>query len=228
MEKLLEMRKHAAFFDFDGTLIRGDSQAMEMRHILRSGCRRHVNPFLIMRTVGTGILSYFDLVSQLYHNRTYITIYRGMSEQDAVKTGNSIFHTQIRKNFNLQALKLLEDHRDEGALIVIVSASPEHILEPVTAYIKPDFLVCTVLEKDLMKRFTGKPLGHICIGEEKAERVQELAIKFNLDLSSSYAYSDHHADLPFLEAVGRPAAVNPTVKLEKIAREREWPVYRFR
>lgn len=222
------IRKHAAFFDFDGTLIRGDSQAMELRHMLRYGLMPRVNPFLIIRIIGTGILSYFSLLSRLYQNMVYIKIYRGMSLQEASGIGNSIFNSKIRRKFNQQALNMLENHRKEGALIVIVSATPGHILEQVREYIKPDFIVCTDLETDSMNRFTGRPLGRICIGDEKVRRIQYLAKKYNLDLSASYAYSDHHADLPLLEAVGRPAVVNPTVKLEKIAWERRWPVYQFK
>jgi phosphoserine phosphatase len=64
-------------------------------------------------------------------------------------------------------------------------------------------------------------------GEAKADAVRELARREEIDLSASTAYSDAAADLPFLEAVGTPVAVNPDRVLRKIARERRWEVLEF-
>ena len=57
--------------------------------------------------------------------------------------------------------------------------------------------------------------------------MRELAASEALDLSASTAYSDSGSDLPFLEAVGRPVAVNPDKELRRVADERGWPVLRF-
>jgi phosphoserine phosphatase len=72
--------------------------------------------------------------------------------------------------------------------------------------------------------------GHMAFyayGESKATAMRELAERTGLDLSSSSAYSDSATDLPMLEAVGRPVAVNPDRALAKIARERGWEVRNF-
>jgi phosphoserine phosphatase len=58
--------------------------------------------------------------------------------------------------------------------------------------------------------------------------VRDLAAKAARDLTACWAYSDSHTDLPFLEAVGHPVAVNPDRALRRIARERGWPILRFR
>jgi phosphoserine phosphatase len=57
--------------------------------------------------------------------------------------------------------------------------------------------------------------------------VRELAAREGIDLARSTAYSDSHTDLPFLEAVGHPVAVNPDRELRRLAAERGWPVLRF-
>lgn len=76
------------------------------------------------------------------------------------------------------------------------------------------------------QRCTGRPIGEICIGPEK-ERVQhKFAERYGIDLSQSYAYSDHHNDYEFLQAVGHPIVVNPTKKLEVIAKKRDWLILR--
>ncbi len=57
--------------------------------------------------------------------------------------------------------------------------------------------------------------------------LRELAGERGFDLAVSTAYSDSHTDLPFLEAVGNPVAVNPDRELRRIAEERDWPVLAF-
>jgi HAD superfamily hydrolase (TIGR01490 family) len=75
--------------------------------------------------------------------------------------------------------------------------------------------------------YTGR-LERRLLGREKAEALVELAAATRLGLESSTAYSDSHTDLPFLEAVGSPVAVNPDRELRRIAGERGWPVRRYR
>ena len=57
--------------------------------------------------------------------------------------------------------------------------------------------------------------------------IGELAAAEGIDLDASTAYSDSHTDLPFLEAVGHPVAVNPDRRLRRLARERGWPMLEF-
>jgi phosphoserine phosphatase len=64
--------------------------------------------------------------------------------------------------------------------------------------------------------------------EAKAECLREVAAREGLDLAECTAYSDSHTDLPFLEAVGHPVAVNPDRALRRVAVERSWPVLEFR
>ena len=75
--------------------------------------------------------------------------------------------------------------------------------------------------------YTGR-LARRLLGTGKADALVELAAAESLDLAGSTAYSDSHSDLPFLEAVGTPVAVNPDRELKRIAGERGWPVRWFR
>ena len=76
-------------------------------------------------------------------------------------------------------------------------------------------------------RYTGRTLqARHAVG--KAAAVRDLAEREGIDLAASTAYSDSHTDLPFLEAVGHPIAVNPDRQLRRVAAERGWPVLRFR
>jgi phosphoserine phosphatase len=74
--------------------------------------------------------------------------------------------------------------------------------------------------------YTGRSLRALH-GAAKAEALRELASRDAVDLAASTAYSDSHTDLPFLEAVGRPVAVNPDRDLRRTARERGWEILEF-
>jgi len=75
--------------------------------------------------------------------------------------------------------------------------------------------------------YTGRLLSEFCYGPGKVGRVRRLAEEKGYDLRLCYAYSDSRSDLPLLEMVGHPVAVNPDATLRRIARERNWPVVSF-
>ena len=75
-------------------------------------------------------------------------------------------------------------------------------------------------------RYTGQLLRY-AYGPEKATTIRQIAESEHLDLQESWAYSDSATDLPMLEVVGHPVAVNPDRALRRIAQMRGWPVLRF-
>jgi len=76
-------------------------------------------------------------------------------------------------------------------------------------------------------RYTGRPAGPFTYGKGKAEAIRDIAERDGIELSESYAYSDSASDLPMLEAVGHPVAVNPDDELRSVAREKGWRVIHF-
>jgi HAD superfamily hydrolase (TIGR01490 family) len=125
-----------------------------------------------------------------------------------------------------EPLELVRKHRERGEPAYIVSAALQEIVDALAGEMGFDGAVGTVCEV-VDGVYTGRAL-RACHGPAKAAAIRELAAREGLDLSSSTAYSDSHTDLPFLEAVGSPVAVNPDRPLRQIARERQWPVLVFR
>jgi HAD superfamily hydrolase (TIGR01490 family) len=158
----------------------------------------------------------------------YLKTYRGSKEADLIQQAEDLFEEKIRRAFLPRALDLIAAHRSAGDVIVLVSATPHHILVPVETHLNPDFLICTQLETDPFGYCTGRAQGAICIGAEKAKRIRDLAACHNLDLAAAHAYSDHHVDLPMLTAAGYPHAVNPDRRLQNTARKHGWPIHHFR
>jgi HAD superfamily hydrolase (TIGR01490 family) len=125
-----------------------------------------------------------------------------------------------------EALDLIALHKALGRRVYIVSSSPEGVVRPLAESLGVDDVVATRAEV-VDGKFTGK-LEFYCYGDNKAEALRELEREEGIDLSASYAYSDSITDLPMLEAVGNPVAVNPDRELRKIAQQRGWKIRDFR
>ena len=124
-----------------------------------------------------------------------------------------------------EPLRLVERHRERGERVFIVSATLQEIVDAIAGDLGFDGALGTVCEvRD--GRYTGRALRALHAGA-KADCLREVAEREDLDLAECTAYSDSHTDLPFLEAVGYPVAVNPDRELRRIAADRGWPVLQF-
>jgi phosphoserine phosphatase len=125
-----------------------------------------------------------------------------------------------------EALELIRQHREAGRLVLIVSASPEEIVRPLAAYLGADDAIATRARLDDEGRYSGE-LERYCYGPAKVTAITEIAEQRGIDLAASYAYSDSVTDVPMLEAVGHPVAVNPDRALLRVAEARDWEIRRF-
>lgn len=122
------------------------------------------------------------------------------------------------------ARHLLDRHREAGDFVVVLSASPQELVEAVVAAVGAHRGVGTraAVEDD---RYTGRLDGPLCYGVAKLDRL--VADVGPVDLRHAFAYADSASDLPVLLACGRPVAVNPDRGLRAVAEQRDWPVLRF-
>jgi HAD superfamily hydrolase (TIGR01490 family) len=125
-----------------------------------------------------------------------------------------------------EAVELIGMHKAAGRDVVIVSSSGEEVVGPIGAMLGADEVVATRMVVGEDGKYTGE-ISLYAYGPEKAVAIKELAEERGYDLASCYAYSDSVTDVPMLEAVGHPFAVNPDRALRKTANEREWPVLIF-
>jgi HAD superfamily hydrolase (TIGR01490 family) len=124
-----------------------------------------------------------------------------------------------------EAVRLIEQHQAAGRDVIIISSSGTEIVEPIGARLGVDKAIGTQMAVE-----DGKYTGEIVFyayGTGKAEAMEQLARDEGYDLDESYAYSDSYTDLPMLEAVGHPFAVNPDEQLRRVAKERVWPILEF-
>ncbi len=125
-----------------------------------------------------------------------------------------------------EPLRLVDRHRERGERVFIVSAALQEIVDALAAELRFDGALGTTCEVGPDGAYTGRSLRSLH-GEAKADAVRELAARERIDLRASTAYSDSHTDLPFLEAVGNPVAVNPDRDLRAIADARGWRIVQF-
>jgi HAD superfamily hydrolase (TIGR01490 family) len=216
----------AAFFDLDKTVIAKASMVAFGRPLYKEG--------LISRRV---------LVRALYGQLVYM--YMGADEEKLERMRDSVLaltkgweqskvraiveetlHDVVEPIVYDEALDLINEHRSAGRMVFIVSASPEEIVAPLSRYLGVDAYLATRSTIDDQGRYTGTT-DFYCYGPNKAEAIRAVAEEKDIDLFHSYAYSDSATDLPMLECVGYPVAVNPDRELLREAREFGWEVLTF-
>jgi HAD superfamily hydrolase (TIGR01490 family) len=217
-------KKTAAFFDLDKTLLNGESQAMEARYFIEKNRFSPVYGFKILGVVAASFAYKNQWMSPWRYNQIYVSTYKGQQIDWLKEQGTELYGLRIKPALFAGMLAVMEMHRRKSHLIVLISATAEHLLEPVKNDMNADFMIATKLETTYLGICTGKAEGRICVGKQKCRLINQLAKDHGINLQSSYAYSDHHADIPFLSAVGNPVAVNPTRDLKDEAEKNKWKI----
>ncbi|WP_298445394.1 HAD family hydrolase, partial [Ferrimicrobium sp.] len=126
-----------------------------------------------------------------------------------------------------EAMELIDLHHLAGRKVFLVSASPEEVVGPMASFLGVDGFIGSRSRVDEAGKYTGE-LVFYAYGPYKVEAIANLAIAEDIDLACSWAYSDSYTDLPMLEMVGHPVAVNPDRVLTKVAKERGWEILEFK
>lgn len=216
----------AAFFDLDKTVIAKASIAAFGRPFRRGGL---ITRRVVARAVATQLI-YLHLGADERRlariREAMLTLTKGWDRDQVREIVRETLLETIEPIIYAEALDLIETHRRAGDRVYLVSASPEEIVQPLSEMLGADGAICSRAEIDDQGRYTGA-MAFYAYGETKAEAIRELAERTGLDLDRSYAYSDSATDLPMLEAVGHPVAVNPDRPLARAARERQWEIRQF-
>ncbi len=217
----------AAFFDLDKTVIASAAMVAFGRRFYDAG-------LISRRTVVRGLwgqLVYLHLGAseeKLTRMReSVLTLTRGWDQGHVSSIVEDTLTSVVEPIIYAEALELMAEHRRAGRRIVIVSASPEEIVNPIGRLLDVDDVLASRAQVDLDGRYTGE-MAFYAYGPFKVDAMVQLAENRGIDLAESWAYSDSYTDLPMLEAVGHPVAVNPDRPLAKAARDRRWEVRSFR
>jgi HAD superfamily hydrolase (TIGR01490 family) len=216
----------AAFFDLDKTVIARASMVAMGGPLYREGL---VSRWLVLRALWGQLLYLWFGADEAKLARTRDSALRlaaGWERARVARIAAEAIETVLEPMVFDEALELLAHHRDEGHDVYLVSASPAEIVEPLADHLGVDGAIATLAEVDEDGRYTGR-VERYCYGAEKVVAMAAVAEERGIDLAESWAYSDSATDLPMLEAVGHPVAVNPDRELLRVARERGWEVRWF-
>jgi HAD superfamily hydrolase (TIGR01490 family) len=216
----------AAFFDLDKTLMQGSSAFQFGRAAYRAGLlgRRQLISDAIAN-IQFRLRGATDADSLALRERIAASL-EGTRVVDLERLGVEVL-TLILPRIYPQMLALAHEHQDAGRRAFIVTAASQELADVLAQVMALDGAVGSGISEVVDGVYTGRPAGVFVYRSGKATAIEELAAREGIDLSLSYAYSDSESDLPMLEAVGHPVAVNPDTTLARIARERGWDVLRF-
>ena len=218
--------RSAAFFDLDKTLMQGSSAFQFGRAAYRAGLmgRRQLLADALAN-VQFRLRGATDADSLALRERIAASL-EGKRVVDLERLGADVL-AGILPRIYPQMLALAHEHQDHGRPAYIVTAASQELAEILAHVMALDGALGSGLSEVVDGVYTGRPVGLFVYRSGKAEAIRELAGREGFDLKECYAYSDSESDLPMLEAVGHPVAVNPDTTLAKIARERGWDVLRF-
>ncbi len=219
-------RRGAAFFDVDGTLV-----ASTIVHYYVYFRRRRMSSLVgALWSVAFHLKCLYylalDRIDRNWFNVAFYRSYRGLVADELRGWSEDCYRDVIAPRLFQEAAACIDEHRRAGRAIVLVTGSVDFIMAPLAKALSVDHVIAArLVERD--GRFTGVLDGVPIGGEEKARRMRAFAEEQGIGLAQSYAYGDSIWDLPMLQAVGHPRAVNPDGKLSVVAREKGFSVHRW-
>jgi HAD superfamily hydrolase (TIGR01490 family) len=214
-----------AIFDLDNTLLAGDSDYEWGRFLCDCGAveaaifesenRRFYSQYL------TGTLDIYEFARFAYkpladHSLDQLQRWREQFVEE-----------RIQPLILAKGRALIERHRAQGDVPVIVTSTNRFISEPIAHTFGVKFLLAS--EPEFVDgRYTGELAGTPCFQAGKITRLKAWLKETGHDLTGSWFYSDSHNDIPLLDAVAHPVAVDADETLTRYARERGWPVISLR
>lgn len=214
-----------AIFDLDNTLLAGDSDYLWGQFLVEQGIinNRHyeeANRFFyeqyLQGTLDIDEFLAFQLAPLRQHTRNQLEMWR-----------SHYLEEKIRPIILPRAQELLALHREQGHLLLIITATNRFITGPIAKILGVNALIAT--EPEMQDgQYTGRVSGTPSYREGKVTRLEIWLKEHDLALEPSWFYSDSHNDISLLEKVTYPIAVDPDKTLAAHARINGWPILSLR
>jgi HAD superfamily hydrolase (TIGR01490 family) len=220
--------KRAAFFDVDNTLVRGSTLYFLGRGMYQRGffTKADISRFVVanirFRMTGT---EKADVIEKFQNAAT--DFIGGHAVADIKKIGEEIYDEFVSPKLWNGTCEIARAHLDKGEEVWLVTAAPQDMADIIAERLGfTGALGSKAHIEDGV--YTGTLDGKLLHGIEKALIIQELANERGFNLEECYSYSDSHNDIPLLQAVGHPSAINPDAVLRIRALAEGWPIHDFR
>ena len=214
-----------ALFDLDNTLLEGDSDYLWGCFLVEQGIvdgqvyERENRRFYDQYKIGAlDIHEFLDFQLKPLAEHDMATLQRWRRRY---------LEEKIMPIMLPKARALIERHRQRGDIPVIVTATNRFITDPIAGLYGVSHLLATEPEI-VANRYTGRVTGVPCFQDGKVQQLRTWLEEHSMTLDDSWFYSDSHNDLPLLQAVSHPVAVDPDEVLERHARDRHWEIISLR
>ena len=204
----------------DKTVLAANSGTLWIEHLVT---HREIGAFDLARALWWLALYQLALIDGEFVTAEAATSLRGQREDDLRRVCDRWFAEKVAPHITAGACAAVAEHRAQGHLLAVLTTSTPYGSEPLGAHLGIPHVLCTRPEvQDGV--FTGAIAGSVCFGRGKVRVAEAFAREHDVDLSASWFYTDSYSDLPMLERVGHPVAVNPDFRLRRLARARGWPI----
>jgi HAD superfamily hydrolase (TIGR01490 family) len=214
----------AALFDMDRTLVRRETASLYVRYQRERGQANWRDTLRVSFWVAQytlGVIDIHGVVSRAMRE------FAGTSETVLSARCDDLFLFMVERLVTDRGRRTVEAHRERGDILAIVTGASPYAARPLARLLRIDHVVASELEVDEARCFTGNPILPLCYGEGKVLRASRLADTHGFRLEEATFYSDSVTDLPLLERVREPVAVNPDARLYRVAKKRGWRTERW-
>ncbi len=208
-----------AFFDMDRTVLRVDSSTSWMRFLRRRG---ELSRSFVAKATFWGLqykLALLDIDAMA--DRVAADL-RGILEADLIHKTNLWHAEDLATEIAPLAIEAIAQHRRAGDVVVLLTGGSPYVAKNVAGALDIEHVLSTELEVE-QGRFTGR-LSQRCFGAHKVEVAERWARDNGYALDGATFYSDSYNDLPMLERIGRPVAVNADPRLRRHATRNGWSI----
>lgn len=215
-----------AFFDVDGTLI--SSTIVHCYVWLRTHTLTPLMKFFWTIGFLPKVVYYLilDKISRTRFNKVFYRNYDGLESTELKSLSTDMFNSYLKQKIFPEAISQIEEHKEKGDQIVLLTGSLDFIVMPIAEYLGVDSVLAPSLG-ELGGRFVGELKSEPLIGEQKAIVMKKFAEEVGISLDVCYAYGDSQSDLPMLNCVGNPVVVNPSRALRQKALSTGWEMHEW-
>ena len=214
-----------AIFDLDNTLIAGDSDHLWGEFLIEQGV---VDRDTYRRENDRFFQEYRDGTLDIHEFLRFSLQPLSEHPLSRLQTWHRQFmREKIEPILLPAATRLLEKHRQDGAILLIITATNRFVTAPIAERLGVDELLATEPEfRD--GAYTGEVIDPPCFRDGKVRRLEQWLKHNGANLAQSWFYSDSHNDLPLLERVSSPVAVDPDETLRQHSEMKGWPIISLR
>jgi len=214
----------AALFDMDRTLVRKETASLYVRYQRERGhasLRDSARIFYWVTQYTLGILDIEEAATRAMRS------FEGLPETVLAARCDDWFRRMVEPLVSDGGRAAVAEHKARGDVLAVVTGASPYAARPLARLLGIAHVVSSELEVGRDGRFTGRPIDPLCYGEGKLERARRLADALGFSLDAATFYTDLLTDLPLLERVNEPVAVNPDPRLARLAKKRGWRVERW-